>query len=272
MTTVGGVATVGHAVRRALPGEHRLSTSFSAREAQTATPVQRHSGWRDVLRRSWLVDDQTARDVLLGADGPATALHFADFPSGHQIYLEGEPGERIYVILSGIVKITCTVAHGRQVMRALLGPGDVLDELTIFDSGPHSGTATCQSLVRTAWLNTSSLHRLIKQRPALAQKWLQALAREVRNRDDDLVSLTSTDVPGRVARQLILLGQRFGEQADGGLHVTHSLTAANSLNLSAPQGNRSARRWRTSSNAAGSSPSPAVTRSWTLSNCGCAHK
>jgi CRP-like cAMP-binding protein len=162
--------------------------------------------------------------VLLDADGPATALHFADFPSGHQIYLEGEPGERIYVIISGIVKITCTVAHGRQVVRALLGPGDVLDELTIFDAGPHSGTATCQSLVRTAWLNTSSLHRLVKLRPQLAQQWLQALARELRSRDEDLVSLTSTDVPGRVARQLILLAQRFGERADGRLYVSHSLT------------------------------------------------
>lgn len=225
MTTVGGdVATAGHIVHRVSPRERRLKTSSSVHDAQTATLAGRPSGWKDVLRQSWLVDDQTASDVLLDADGPTTALHLADFPSGHQIYLEGEPGERIYVIISGIVKITCTVAYGRQVVRALLGPGDVLDKLTIFDAGPHSETATCHSLVRTAWLNTSSLHRLIKQRPQLAQKWLQALARELRNRNEDLVSLRSTDVPGRVARQLILLGQRFGEQADGGLHVTHSLT------------------------------------------------
>ena len=100
----------------------------------------------------------------------------------------------------------------------------MLDEPTLFDAGPHTGTATCQSLVRTGWLNTSSLHRLIKLRPQLAQKWLQALARELRSRDEDLVHLTSADVPGRVARQLILLAERFGEQADGSLHVTHGMS------------------------------------------------
>ena len=146
------------------------------------------------------------------------------FPREHQIFTEGEPADRIYVIISGIVKITSTVAHGRQVVRALLGPGDVLDEPTLFGAGPHTGTATCQSLVRTGWLNTSSLHRLIKLRPQLAQKWLQALARELRSRDEDLIHLTSADVPGRVARQLILLAERFGEQIDGSLHVTHTLS------------------------------------------------
>ena len=198
-------------------------TSFGGRPGPgAATPGERPSGWQSVLRRSWLVDEETARDALFDADGPA--LHLADFPSGHQIFTEDEPADRIYVIISGIVKITSTVARGRQVVRALLGPGDVLDEPTLFDAGPHAGTATCQSLVRTGWLNRSSLHRLIKLRPQLAQKWLQGLARELRSRDEDLIHLTSTDVPGRVARQLILLAERFGEQIDGSLHVTHALS------------------------------------------------
>ena len=213
ITVAGDPAAVGSVARRTLP-----------RPSQTTTHAARPGGWRDVLRRSWLLDDQIVADALLDVDGPTTALRFADFPSGHQIYIEGQPGERIYVVISGILKITCAVAHGRQVVRAVLGPGDVLDELTIFDAGPHSGTATCQTLVRAAWVSTSSLHRLIKQNPQLAHKWLQALARELRNRDDDFVSLTSTDVPGRVARQLILLAQRFGEQTDGRIHVTHLLT------------------------------------------------
>jgi CRP/FNR family transcriptional regulator, cyclic AMP receptor protein len=223
VTTVGGdVATVDHIVRRIPPRGQLPTTSFGGRRTPTATPGERHSGWQDVLRRSWLVDEDTARDALLDADG--SALHLADFPSGHQIFTEDEPADRIYVIISGIVKITSTVARGRQVVRALLGPGDVLDEPTLFDAGPHAGTATCQSLVRTGWLNRSSLHRLIKLRPQLAHKWLQGLARELRSRDEDLIHLTSTDVPSRVARQLILLAERFGEQIDGSLHVTHTLS------------------------------------------------
>ena len=121
-TTTGHVATAGHTVRRIPPREPLAATSISGRRTQQATSGERHGGWKDVLRRSWLIDGQTATDALLDADGPA--LHVADFPSGHQIFTEGEPADRIYVIISGIVKITSTVAHGRQVVRALLGPSE----------------------------------------------------------------------------------------------------------------------------------------------------
>jgi CRP/FNR family cyclic AMP-dependent transcriptional regulator len=220
----GNAPPLRHTIRRSSLRERRRNSSLNGRPQPTGTPAQPHNGWKDALLRSWLVDDRIARGALLDGNGPTSVLHFADFPSGHHIYADGQPTERIYVIISGIVKITCTAAHGRQVVRALLGPGDVLDELTIFNAGPHSGTATCQTLVRTAWLNTSSLHRMIKQRPQLAQVWLGALARELRRRDEELVSLRSADIPERVARQLILLAQRFGERTDGTVHVTHSLT------------------------------------------------
>jgi CRP-like cAMP-binding protein len=180
--------------------------------------------WKDTVRKSWLVHDRATMDALLGLSGLTPSLHLNDFPSGHQIFIEGKPANRVYVIISGIVKMTAALPHGRRTVRTLLGPGDVLDTAAVFDAGPHGYTATCQGLVRTAWLNTAALHRLIKQRPQLARRWLQALAHEVRSRDIDIALLESDDVTGRVARQLVTLADHLGTTTDGAVHVTHGLT------------------------------------------------
>jgi CRP/FNR family transcriptional regulator, cyclic AMP receptor protein len=53
---------------------------------------------------------------------------------------------------------------------------------------------------------------------------LQALARRLRRTNDSLADLVFSDVPGRVAKALLDLAERFGVTRDDGLHVTHDLT------------------------------------------------
>lgn len=172
---------------------------------------------------AWLIDGHADRGALLGAE-VWDALHFADFSTGRTIFVEGDPVERVYVIASGMVKITVSVPHSRHVLRAVLGPGDIIDEAAVFGTDPHGVTATCLGLVRTGWLDTRSVHRMLEQRPRLALEWLQALAREIRLRDEDIVLTTSLDASTRVARQLLVMAQRFGSHDDGGLAVSHGLT------------------------------------------------
>jgi CRP/FNR family transcriptional regulator, cyclic AMP receptor protein len=183
-----------------------------------------HVDWKDALSKSWLIQDRKTMDELLGVTGSAPSLHLNDFPSGHQIFTEGKPANRVYVIISGIVKLTAPLPRGRHTVRSLLGPGDIIDAPAAFDGGAHSCTATCQTLVRTASLSTGAVQRLLMRRPALANRWLQALAREIRTREQDLVLLASGDIAGRVARELITLAEHLGNPVDGVLHVAHTLT------------------------------------------------
>ncbi|MCX2715616.1 Crp/Fnr family transcriptional regulator [Mycolicibacterium sp. J2] len=180
--------------------------------------------------RSWLFDGQGAELATQLGDMCGTAFHLADFPSGHRLFGQGEPGDRVYVIISGLVKMSCTAAHGSEVVRDVKGPGDVVGELSMFDPGPRSETATCQTLVRTGWLTSSSLRRLAHRHPDLAQRWLQALSRQVQERESEIAGVVAADVATRVARQIVGLADRFGEdgqdaKAFGGIvHVYHSLT------------------------------------------------
>ncbi len=204
-------------------GAHSPTSAMRNRWAECAVPA-RHVDWQDALSKSWLIQDRATMDELLGLTGSTPALHLNDFPTGHQIFTDGKPANRVYVIISGIVKLTAPVPRGRCTVRSLLGPGDIIDAPAAFDGSPHGCTATCQTLVRTASLSSSAVQRLLRHRPALAQRWLQALAQEIRAREQDIALLASGDIAARVARELVALAEHLGNLVDGVWHVDHTLT------------------------------------------------
>jgi len=146
-----------------------------------------------------------------------------DFPPGHVLFAEGEPGDRLYIIISGKVKIGRRSPDGRENLLTIMGPSDMFGELSIFDPGPRTSSATTITEVRAVSMDRDALKAWIKDRPEIAEQLLRVLARRLR-RTNNLADLIFTDVPGRVAKQLLQLAQRFGTQEGGALRVTHDLT------------------------------------------------
>ena len=97
-------------------------------------------------------------------------------------------------------------------------------ELSIFDPGPRTSTATTVTDVRAYTMDRNALREWIAQRPEIAEQLLRVLARRLRRTNNLLADLIFTDVPGRVAKALLQLAQRFGSQEAGLLRVTHDLT------------------------------------------------
>jgi len=73
-------------------------------------------------------------------------------------------------------------------------------------------------------LDRATLRTWMADRPVIAEQLLQVLTRRLRHTDDELVELVSSDVAGRVARQLLLLAQRFGTREGDALRVVHELS------------------------------------------------
>ncbi len=151
-------------------------------------------------------------------------LHTADFRSGQTIFTQGDPGDRVFVVVAGTVKITLRGPGDRENLRAILGSADVFGELAVFDPGPRSCTATALSDVRTVWLDRATLRAWMARWPAIAEQLLGALTRRLIQTEDQLIDLVSTDVAGRVARQLLLLARRFGTHTGEVLRVAHELS------------------------------------------------
>jgi CRP/FNR family cyclic AMP-dependent transcriptional regulator len=143
---------------------------------------------------------------------------------GDRLFDEGDAGDRLYVILDGKIKLTRAAADGRENLLSVLGPGEMFGELSLFDPRPRTASAVAVTDARLAALAHDSLRAWLTGRPDVAMHLLRALAQRLRRTNDVMADLVFTDVPGRVAKALLDLADRFGEQQPEGLQVNHDLT------------------------------------------------
>ncbi len=158
------------------------------------------------------------------AEAVAASLDYGDYSRGETVFAEGELGDTLYIVLAGKVKIGRRAVDGRENMLSVMGPSDMFGELSLFDPGPRTATATVVTDARLASLAHTSLRPWITDRPEIAEQLLRVLARRLRRTNDALADLIFTDVPGRVAKQLLALSERFGSEEADGLRVHHDLT------------------------------------------------
>ncbi len=143
---------------------------------------------------------------------------------GEVLFREGQRGDRLYVITAGKIKLGRTSSDGRENLLSIQGPGEMFGELSLFDPGPRTATATAVAESELIGLGNDQLYEFLNQRPAVSITLLAALARRLRRTNDSLSDLVFTDVPGRVAKALLDLSNRFGRITDEGTLVAHDLT------------------------------------------------
>lgn len=154
----------------------------------------------------------------------ASALTNRAVVRGHVVFQEGEKGDRLFVVLDGKVKISRAAADGRENLLAVLGPGEMFGELSLFDPGPRTATATAITESTLASLDHDDLRPLLLAQPAVAMQLLRALAQRLRRTNEAMADLVFSDVPGRVAKALLDLAERFGDESQDGVLVRHDLT------------------------------------------------
>jgi CRP/FNR family cyclic AMP-dependent transcriptional regulator len=174
----------------------------------------------EVLARAGLFQgvDPDAAEALAGE------FEFVDTPRGTVLFSEGDPGDSLYIVVSGKVKLGRRSSDGRENLVAVMGPSDQFGELSLFDPGPRTATAVAVTDTRVAVLPKEALVQWVSDRPQIALQLMRVIARRLRRTNTMLADLIFVDVPGRVAKQLLQLAQRFGSVDGGQLRVTHDLT------------------------------------------------
>jgi CRP/FNR family transcriptional regulator, cyclic AMP receptor protein len=174
----------------------------------------------EVLSRSPLFEALSEQDTL----ALRARVTNVDIGRAERLFGEGDAGDKLYVILSGKIKLTRTAPDGRENLLSVHGPGEMFGELSLFDPSPRTASATAVTDVRLAALGHDDLRRWLTSRPDVSMHMLRALARRLRRINDVKVDLVFTDVPGRVAKALLDLAERFGVPQEDGLQVNHDLT------------------------------------------------
>jgi CRP-like cAMP-binding protein len=162
--------------------------------------------------------DETAASAL------RAAMVEVKLRRGEVLFREGDAGDRLYVVIDGKVKMGRTSSDGRENLLAVLGPGQMFGELSLFDPGPRASTVTAVTDTTLLALGQDELMNWLTGRPEVARGLLHQLASRLRTLNDQVADLVFSDVPGRVAKALLDLARRFGKQTDGCIHVHHDLT------------------------------------------------
>ena len=163
------------------------------------------------------LDDEASR--ALQAEMTRTRMERGDV-----LFREGDRGDTLYVIAEGKIKLGRSSPDGRENLVAVLGPGEMFGELSLFDPKPRTMTATAVAETQLLGLGNESLTAVLTGRPEVSKALLGALAQRLRRTNEHLADLVFTDVPGRVAKALLDLADRFGRQLDNGILVSHDLT------------------------------------------------
>lgn len=143
-------------------------------------------------------------------------LRSSVIPPGTHFITAEQPGEVVYVILEGTVKIYVSQEDGREVILAFLGPGDTVGEMSLVDSAGRSANVMTTERSRLLWMDRASFQTCLREMSLLANNLIRLLVNRLRFANEQIQALCTLDVPGRVARQILALADRYGSPPPGG--------------------------------------------------------
>lgn len=157
------------------------------------------------------LDDLLHRTELFGALGDddraacAEAFRRVRFEAGQVLFLTGDPGDRAYLVADGLVRLTLATAGGRELNVRMAGPGDLIGEIAVLDSGPRSADAAALTDVTAHAITAASLAALFNERPGLARSVIALLCKRLRATTAQMEGIALHRIEIRLAR--FLLGQ-----------------------------------------------------------------
>jgi CRP/FNR family transcriptional regulator, cyclic AMP receptor protein len=163
-------------------------------------------------------------------DWVAQRAHRRVFPADRNVMLIEQPGEAVYIILHGTVKVY-TEQGGRDAILSILGSGDLIGEMSLIDSVGRSASVVTLEDSLMLWMDKTTFYHMLDHFPPIARNLVKILSARVRLSDQMIQSLATLDVNGRVARQLLAFAERYGQDADGGLKIRITLTQGDIADL-----------------------------------------
>lgn len=156
----------------------------------------------------------------------ADSLGKRTFGKGMIIFHKGSPGQTLYIIKAGKVRIFTLSESGQEIAVNIYGPGDVFGELALLDGLPRSAGAAAMEKTVTLTLHRDDFLRHLEAYPRMARSIMEVLSTRLRYTTAHAESLYFLDVYGRVAAKLLELADRYGVQKEGAEEIELRLTQA----------------------------------------------
>jgi len=163
-------------------------------------------------------------------DWVAQQAHRRNFEAGRNVMTIEQPGEAVFIILDGSVKIHVEQGE-RDVILAILGEGDLLGEMSLIDSIGRSASAVTLENTTVLWVDKTTFNYMLDNFPPVARNLVKIMTMRVRLSDQLIQALATLDVNGRVARQLLAFAEKYGYPKDGATQIRIILTQSDIADL-----------------------------------------
>jgi CRP/FNR family transcriptional regulator, cyclic AMP receptor protein len=164
------------------------------------------------------------------------------------IFYEGDPGQVLYLLAAGQVRIYVHGVDGSETSVILFGrPGEMFGELAVVDELPRSATAVAMHQTTLFLLSRENFRKHMQQCPQFALNFLQELTLRVRYNTRQMDSLASLTIAQRLARKLIELAHNYGRAEADGVVIDLALSQtdlANLIGATRESANKSLREFR----------------------------
>ena len=132
------------------------------------------------------------------------------------LFTAGDPGDGFYLVDEGLLKVNVISVAGSERILAILGPGDLLGELSVIDGAPRSASVIAIRESKLRFVSSAVFEAVAERQPELHRYVTMLLSRRLRAIDDVLTATSFLPLKGRTARALLSLAEAFGQDVGGG--------------------------------------------------------
>lgn len=189
-------------------------------------PVIAESGWQHFATVPDLFQGVAQQDMRK----ISTLYTERHFPRGAKIFQEGESADSLYILKKGIVKLTSLSDNGRETILYILKPDEMFGELLLAEEKrPFTAIAIEDSLVTV--ISQESFVKLLSTVPAIALSFIRLLSKRLAAVERGLAEFGHTWSHHRLARVLLQLSKKYGEEVPAGTLINARLTHEDLANL-----------------------------------------
>ena len=134
---------------------------------------------------------------------------------GATIYSKGDPGNSLYVVISGTAKMSISSPDGRSAILNLIGPGEIFGEIALLDGRERTADAIANTNCEVFIIDRREFIPFVRSQPTLAMKLIELLCGRLRWTSDQVEQIILQDLPGRLASALIRLTEKHKLEPGG---------------------------------------------------------
>ena len=173
--------------------------------------------------------------------------HLAQFRAGKAIFTQGSPGDSLIVVLEGEVRISAPSADGREVVFAVIEPGQSFGEVALLDGKDRTADAIAQTDCRLLVIHRRDFVPFLKEHPDIPLRLLPILCAQIRRMSEHVQDALFLDQPARLAKKLLSLAAERGQATRQGTRIESRLSQrqlGNLVGIPRETVNRQLRQWQ----------------------------